>query len=100
MSEAGFGSDQEQTLLHPAEFELGEGERGGGGGPARLVLDSLSELRLLAQTPLRYRRQILALKHRFTSHRCTVLKDRRHLVLAPGRSQEGDGPPAHLPSAA
>ena len=41
--------------------------------PARLVLDSLSELRLLAQTPLRYRRQILALKHRFTSHRCTVL---------------------------
>ena len=41
--------------------------------PARLVIDSLSDLRLLAQTPLRYRRQILALKHRFTSQGCTVL---------------------------
>ncbi len=76
--EADLGSEQEQTLLHPAEFELGETtgrilegveqER-----PARLVLDSLSELRLLAQTLLRYRRQVLALKHRFMSHRCTVL---------------------------
>jgi circadian clock protein KaiC len=76
--EAGIGSEQEQTLLHPAEFELGETtgrilERIEQERPARLVLDSLSELRLLAQTPLRYRRQILALKHRFTSHRCTVL---------------------------
>ena len=76
--ETDLGSEQEQTLLHPAEFELGETtgrilgqveqER-----PARLVIDSLSELRLLSQTPLRYRRQVLALKHRFTSHRCTVL---------------------------
>jgi circadian clock protein KaiC len=41
--------------------------------PARLVLDSLSELRLLAQNPLRYRRQILALKQRFAERRCTVL---------------------------
>ena len=76
--EAGLGSEQEQTLLHPAEFELGETtgrilERVEQERPARLVLDSLSELRLLAQTPLRYRRQVLALKHRFTSHRCTVL---------------------------
>ncbi len=76
--EADLGSEQEQTLLHPADFELGETtgrileglerER-----PSRLVLDSLSELRLLAQSPLRYRRQILALKHRLTRHRCTVL---------------------------
>ena len=76
--EADLGSEQEQTLLHPAEFELGETtgrilERVERERPARLVLDSLSELRLLAQTPLRYRRQILALKHRFTSRRCTVL---------------------------
>ena len=76
--EAAVGSDQEQTLLHPAEFELGETtgrilERLGQEQPARLVLDSLSELRLLAQTPLRYRRQILALKQHFLSHRCTVL---------------------------
>ena len=76
--EAGLGSEQEQTLLHPAEFELGETtgrilERVEQERPARLVIDSLSELRLLAQTPLRYRRQVLALKHHFTSHRCTVL---------------------------
>ena len=76
--EAGLASEQEQTLLHPAEFELGETtgrilQRVEQERPARLVIDSLSELRLLAQTPLRYRRQILALKHRFTSHRCTVL---------------------------
>lgn len=76
--EGDLGAEQEQTLLHPAELELGEttGRILGQVGrerPARLVLDSLSELRLLAQTALRYRRQVLALKHRFTSHRCTVL---------------------------
>ena len=76
--EADLGGEQEQTLLHPAEFELGEAtgrilERLEQERPARLVLDSLSELRLLAQTALRYRRQVLALKHRFTSQRCTVL---------------------------
>jgi circadian clock protein KaiC len=37
------------------------------------VLDSLSELRLLAQSPIRYRRQILALKHFFSTKNCTVL---------------------------
>jgi circadian clock protein KaiC len=41
--------------------------------PARVVLDSLSELRLLAQGSLRYRRQILALKHFFAGRNCTVL---------------------------
>src|SRR5215208_613116 len=41
--------------------------------PTRVVLDSLSELRLLAQNPLRYRRQVLALKHFFSSRDCTVL---------------------------
>jgi len=76
--ETGLGAEQEQTLLHPAEFELGETtgrilERFEQERPARLVIDSLSELRLLAQTALRYRRQVLALKHRFTSHHCTVL---------------------------
>ncbi|MGI4807916.1 MAG: ATPase domain-containing protein, partial [Janthinobacterium lividum] len=76
--ETNLGDEQEQTLLHPAEFELGEAtgrilERVEQERPVRLVLDSLSELRLLAQTPLRYRRQILALKHRFTSQHCTVL---------------------------
>jgi circadian clock protein KaiC len=41
--------------------------------PTRVVFDSLSELRLLAQSPLRYRRQILALKQYFAGRQCTVL---------------------------
>jgi circadian clock protein KaiC len=41
--------------------------------PTRVVLDSLSELQLLADTPLRYRRQVLALKQFFSHRRCTVL---------------------------
>jgi circadian clock protein KaiC len=74
----GLGEDQEQTLLHPSEVELGETVRDIMAKveqfkPARVVIDSLSELRLLAQTPVRYRRQILALKHFFASRQCTVL---------------------------
>ena len=41
--------------------------------PRRVVFDSLSEMRLLAQNPLRYRRQILALKQFFSSRQCTVM---------------------------
>ncbi len=41
--------------------------------PTRLVFDSLSEMRLLAQSSLRFRRQILALKQFFIGRRCTVL---------------------------
>jgi circadian clock protein KaiC len=41
--------------------------------PSRVVIDSLSEIRLLARDSLLYRRQILALKHFFTTRRCTVL---------------------------
>lgn len=70
--------DRELTVFHPAEMELSETtslvfkevERL---NPARVVLDSLSELRLLAQNPLRYRRQVLALKHFFTNRNCTVV---------------------------
>lgn len=74
----GFSEDQEQTLLHPSEVELGETIRDimakvDAARPTRVVLDSLSELRLLAQTPVRYRRQILALKHFFSTRHCTVL---------------------------
>lgn len=74
----GFGEDQEQTLLHPSEVELGETvrsvmEKVGEIRPGRVVIDSLSELRLLAQSPIRYRRQILALKHFFSKRNCTVL---------------------------
>jgi circadian clock protein KaiC len=74
----GLGEDQEQTLLHPSEVELGETIRAVMAKvdelrPSRVVLDSLSELRLLAQSPIRYRRQILALKHFFATRQCTVL---------------------------
>ena len=74
----GLGEDQEQTLLHPSEVELGETVRDimtkvDEVRPSRVVIDSLSELRLLAQSPVRYRRQILALKHFFASRGCTVL---------------------------
>ena len=41
--------------------------------PARVVFDSLSEFRLLAQNPLRYRRQVIALKHFLAQQRCTAL---------------------------
>ena len=65
-------------MFHPSEVELGETtktiladvERV---KPARVVFDSLSELRLLAGNPLRYRRQILALKQFFSGRKCTVL---------------------------
>ena len=78
VTEADFEEDQEQSLLHPSEVELGETVRGviarvDALDPRRVVLDSLSELRLLAQNPLRYRRQILALKHYFAKRNCTVL---------------------------
>jgi circadian clock protein KaiC len=70
--------EAQQSVLHPAEVELGETTRGvmehvDQVRPVRVVFDSLSELRLLAQNPLRYRRQILALKQFFASRACTVL---------------------------
>jgi circadian clock protein KaiC len=68
----------QNTMFHPSEVELGETtqrilsdvERV---RPARVVFDSLSELRLLAGSALRYRRQILALKRFFAGRKCTVL---------------------------
>lgn len=73
-----LGADQEVTLLHPWEVELGETIRLIAGeversNPTRLVFDSLSELRLLAQDSLRYRRQILSLKQFFSGRSATVL---------------------------
>jgi circadian clock protein KaiC len=71
-------ADAEQSVLHPSELELGETtddilRHVALLEPDRVVFDSLSEMRLLAQDPLRYRRQILALKHFFARHHCTVL---------------------------
>lgn len=74
----GLDTETEQSILHPSEIELGETvqnimARVRATRPKRVVFDSLSELRLLAQSPLRYRRQILALKHFFAQAKCTVL---------------------------
>ncbi|WP_206455613.1 ATPase domain-containing protein [Aurantimonas marina] len=71
-------ADAQQSLLYSSDLELGETtkmifeaiERV---QPSRIVLDSLSEIRLLAQSSLRYRRQILALKHYFARRGATVL---------------------------
>ena len=71
-------SDEAYTLFHPSEIELQqtvevmlaaiEEKR-----PARVVIDSLSEMRLLARDPLRFRRQILSLKQFFAGRECTAL---------------------------
>jgi circadian clock protein KaiC len=71
-------ADHQQSLLYSSDLELNEAtklifttvERV---KPTRVVLDSLSEIRLLAQSSLRYRRQILAIKHYFARHGATVL---------------------------
>jgi circadian clock protein KaiC len=76
--ESTLDPDAQSTMFHPAEVEmartvkriLDEVERL---QPSAIVLDSLSELRLVAGHPLRYRRQILALKQYFAARRCTVL---------------------------
>lgn len=69
---------QQQSLLYSSDLELGETTRRifdtfERVKPDRVVLDSLSEIRLLAQSSLRYRRQILALKHFFSKQNATVL---------------------------
>src|SRR6187551_1195658 len=76
--ESAVDPDQHQSLLYSSDLELGETikrvfeaiERV---KPKRVVIDSLSEIRLLAQNSLRYRRQILALKHYFAQHNSTVV---------------------------
>jgi circadian clock protein KaiC len=69
---------EQYTMFQPSEVELattmaqilGAVERL---KPTRVVLDSLSELRLVAGNPLKYRRQILALKQFFAGRACTVM---------------------------
>jgi circadian clock protein KaiC len=70
--------DQHQSLLYSSDLELGETVKRIFDSidrlkPKRVVIDSLSEIRLLAQSSLRYRRQILALKHYFAQHNSTVI---------------------------
>jgi circadian clock protein KaiC len=71
-------SEQQQSLLYSSDLELGETtkqifEAVERVQPSRVVLDSLSEIRLLAQSSLRYRRQILAIKHYFSRFGTTVM---------------------------
>ncbi|KEQ52139.1 ATPase domain-containing protein [Sphingobium chlorophenolicum] len=73
-----FGEGREQSIIHPWEMELGETIRliqqeVDRVKPSRVVFDSLSEMRLLAQDPLRYRRQVLALKQFFSGRDSTVI---------------------------
>ena len=77
-SEKDLLADAHVTMYNPSELELGETTKSVLEAfrriePHRVVFDSLSELRLLAQGSLRYRRQILALKQFFTGKNCTVL---------------------------
>jgi len=73
-----LSGDGAVTMIQPSDVELSETmgkilvaiEHN---NPARVVFDSLSEMRLLAQSSLRYRRQILALKQFFVGRKCTVL---------------------------
>jgi circadian clock protein KaiC len=73
-----LGAGREQSILHPWEVELGGTirlieETVDAVNPSRVVFDSLSEMRLLAQDPLRYRRQVLALKRFFAGREATVV---------------------------
>src|SRR6185503_12211159 len=76
--ETGLEMAEGYTIFHPAEVELQQTvdevlkavERI---NPARVAFDSLSEMRLLAREPLRFRRQILALKQFFNGRDCTVI---------------------------
>ena len=76
--ESSLRADRQYTVYHTSEVELADTtaavlERVEKIKPKRVVIDSLSELRMLAQDPLRYRRQILAFKQFFAGSRCTVL---------------------------
>lgn len=73
-----LNEQQQQSLLYSSDLELGETTRAifetfERVRPNRVVIDSLSEIRLLAQSSLRYRRQVLALKHYFSKLGATVL---------------------------
>ncbi|HYD56829.1 MAG TPA: ATPase domain-containing protein [Burkholderiales bacterium] len=77
-SDDSLNPDAQSRLFHPSEVELSDTTRSILGEvarrqPRRVVFDSLSEMRLLAQHPLRYRRQVLALKQFFIGRQCTVL---------------------------
>ena len=77
-AEGALDPDEQNTMFHPSELELAATTRPildhiERLKPARVVFDSLSELRLLAGHAFRYRRQILALKRFLATRDCTVI---------------------------
>jgi circadian clock protein KaiC len=73
-----LGAEAQYTVFHPSEVELADTitaiiKQVESVNPHRIVFDSLSEFRMIARDPLRYRRQILALKRHFAGLNCTVL---------------------------
>jgi circadian clock protein KaiC len=76
--ELSLDPEREQSIVYASDLELGETvrmvmEEVERIKPARIVFDSLSEIRLLAQGPCGFRRQVLAMKHYFARRNCTVL---------------------------
>lgn len=77
-AEDSLSPEAQYTVFHPSEVELGDTigailARVEEIRPRRVVFDSLSEMRMLARDPLRYRRQILGLKRFFSGRECTIL---------------------------
>jgi len=76
--EEDINPEAQYTVFHPSDVELADTtayvlKQVDQVQPSRVVFDSLSELRMLARDPLRYRRQILGLKRYFAGRHCTVL---------------------------
>lgn len=76
--ELSLDPEREQSIVYSSDLELGETvqmvmDEVKRIGPSRIVFDSLAEIRLLAQGSLRFRRQLLALKHYFQQRQCTAL---------------------------
>jgi circadian clock protein KaiC len=77
-SDEDLSPEAQYTVFHPSEVELADTitaivDQVAQVAPQRVVFDSLSEFRMLARDPLKYRRQILALKRHFDGRNCTVL---------------------------
>jgi circadian clock protein KaiC len=97
-SDEDLSAEAQYTVFHPSEVELADTitailKQIEVVDPQRVVFDSLSEFRMLARDPLKYRRQILALKRYFAGRNCTVL-------LLDDRTAEGSSNDLQLQSIA
>lgn len=97
-SDEDLSAEAQYTVFHPSEVELADTitailKQIEIVDPQRVIFDSLSEFRMLARDPLKYRRQILALKRYFAGRNCTVL-------LLDDRTAEGSSNDLQLQSIA